>query len=74
MNTKQVNDYRNKEREKAEEKLDEYLLICRKLKVFFSTTLMSFLMSNQQSNKLPNTQLCILLILLEKIYQYISQE
>uniref|UniRef100_A0A0E0GAV4 RING-type E3 ubiquitin transferase n=1 Tax=Oryza nivara TaxID=4536 RepID=A0A0E0GAV4_ORYNI len=33
MNTKQVNDYRNKEREKAEEKLDEYLLICRKLKV-----------------------------------------
>ncbi|XP_006647651.2 U-box domain-containing protein 33-like isoform X1 [Oryza brachyantha] len=33
MNPKQVSDYRNNEREKAEEKLDEYLLICRKLKV-----------------------------------------
>uniref|UniRef100_A0A0D9VJ79 RING-type E3 ubiquitin transferase n=1 Tax=Leersia perrieri TaxID=77586 RepID=A0A0D9VJ79_9ORYZ len=33
MNPKQVDDYRNKEREKVEEKLDEYLLMCRKLKV-----------------------------------------
>ncbi|KAG8059960.1 hypothetical protein GUJ93_ZPchr0002g23117 [Zizania palustris] len=33
MNPQQVKDHRNKERGKAEEKLDEYLLICRKLKV-----------------------------------------
>jgi hypothetical protein len=33
LDPREVNYYRKKEREKAEEKLDQYLLICRELKV-----------------------------------------
>jgi hypothetical protein len=35
LDPREVNYYRKKEREKAEEKLDQYLLICRELKVLF---------------------------------------
>jgi hypothetical protein len=43
MNPEQVKDHRKKELEKALGRLDEYVVLCTRLKVFFPTYVMSFL-------------------------------
>jgi hypothetical protein len=41
MNPEQVKDHRKKELEKTSGRLDEYVVLCTRLKVFFPTSAMS---------------------------------
>jgi hypothetical protein len=55
MNPEQVKDHRKKELEKALGRLDEYVVLCTRLKVFFPTYVMSFSQINWLLNQ-PNNR------------------